>query len=205
MCEKKRRHQQKDEPRVRMGLHAFNRFYQIHMNAKKDKTYAEFCKSTEYNQFVKFGSFLVNVKPLYPEKYIDHVITSGIKITKWYEEATYEAYAIDVIRKEGVETALERSIQTMVEWSEDPKNSTEWNNYFREISENRAVWHIRDGKMSPWLILNCRSGKAMMARFNDEQLGMVFGILDPRHWSIRFNRSPADVKLVKEVAKKAGL
>ena len=29
----------------------------------------------------------------------------------------YEKYAIDLIRKEGVETALERSVMTMMEWA----------------------------------------------------------------------------------------
>ena len=64
---------------------------------------------------------------------------------------------------------------------------------------------IKDGKVSPWLILNSRTGKDMMTRLNDEQLQIVYPIMDPGHWSLRFNRLPADVEMVKEVTKEARL
>ena len=105
MCEKKRRHLQKDEKRVQLGLYAFQRFYEISMKGKKQKTYEEFCASPYYNAFVKFGSFVNNVKPLYPQKYVDYVVTSGVKLDHWCREEMYEKYAIELIRKEGAETA----------------------------------------------------------------------------------------------------
>ena len=48
MCEKKRRHLQKDERRVQLGLYAFQRFYEKSMSSKKTKTYQEFC-DTRHN------------------------------------------------------------------------------------------------------------------------------------------------------------
>ena len=107
LCEKKRRALQKDERRVRLGFYAFNQFYKLSAGAKKDKTYEEFCKSSYYNAFVKFGSFVSNVKPLYPEKYINHVVTSGVKLDHWCREEMYETYAIELIKKEGVEEQSE--------------------------------------------------------------------------------------------------
>ena len=70
---------------------------------------------------------------------------------------------------------------------------------------NRAVVDIKDGKISPWLILNCKTGKEMMKRFNDEQLQMVYAIMDPSHWTLRFKRLPVDIEMVKEVIKEANL
>ena len=203
LCEKKRRALQKDEKRVRLGFYAFNQFYKLSAGAKKDKTYEEFCKSQYYNAFVKFGSFVNNVKPLYPEKYIDYVVTSGVKLDHWCKEEMYEKYAVELIRKEGVETALERSINTMVEWAKE--NNSVWNHYFLYANLNRAVWHIKDGKISPWLILNCKSGKEMLNKFNDEQLGMIYHIVDPQHWGVIFKRKTFDVQLVKDVAKESKL
>ena len=203
VCEKKRRALQKDERRVRLGFYAFNQFYKLSAGAKKDKTYEEFCKSSYYNAFVKFGSFVSNVKPLYPEKYVDYVVTSGVKLDHWCREEMYETYAIELIKKEGVETALERSIGTMLEWAEE--NNSAWNHYFNYVSLNKSVWHIRDGKISPWLVLNCKSGKDLLGKFNDEQLGMIYNIVDPQHWAMRFKRQPKDVQLVKDVAKESVL
>tara|TARA_X000001036_G_scaffold236893_1_gene220990 strand:- start:4094 stop:4792 length:699 start_codon:yes stop_codon:yes gene_type:complete len=204
MCEQKRRHLQKNEKRVQLGMYAFNQFYKLSANAKKDKTYEDFCKSPYYNAFVKFGSFISNVKPLYPEKYIDHVVTSGVKLDHWCREELYEKYAVELIKKEDVTTALERSIMTMMEWSESNRPAP-WNHYFNHVSLNRAVYNIKDGKVSPWLVLNCASGKDMMSKFSEEQLGIIYNIMDPEHWALRFNRLPNDVKLVKDVARESNL
>jgi len=203
MCEKKRRALQKDEKRVRYGFYAFQRFYKLSAGTKKEKTYEDFCASPYYNAFVKFGSFLNNVKPLYPEKYIDYVVTSGVKLDHWAKDELYEKYALEFILKEDVTTALERSVQTMMEWADE--NNAVWNSYFRYVSLNRAVWHIKDGKISPWLLLNCASGKEMLSKFNDEQLEMVYHVIKPEHWALRFKRSPSDIQLVKEIAKESKL
>ena len=203
LCEQKRRHLQKDEKRVRHGFYAFQRFYKLSAGTKKEKTYEEFCKSPYYNAFVKFGSFVNNVKPLYPEKYIDYVVTSGVKLDHWCKEEMYEKYAIELIRKESVETALERSINTMIEWAKE--HNSIWNHYFYYVSPSRAVWHIKDGKISPWLVLNCNSGRKMLDKLNDEQLNMIYHILDPKHWSIRFSRSSKDVDLIKQIVNESNL
>jgi hypothetical protein len=204
ICEQKRRHLQQKEKRVQLGFYAFNQFYKLSAGAKKEKTYTDFCKSQYYNAFVKFGSFISNVRPLYPEKYIDYVVTSRVKLDHWCKEEMYEKYAIELIRKEGVETALERSVMTMMEWA-DENTPAPWNHYFHHIGLNTAIWNIKDGKISPWLILNCKTGKDMLGKFNDEQLDMIYHVLDPAHWAMRFKRNPKDVELVKDVVKESNL
>jgi hypothetical protein len=143
------------------------------------------------------------VRPLYPDKYIDYVVTSGVKLDHWCRDDLYEKYAINLINKEGVETALERSVNTMVEWAEE--HNSVWNHYFLYASVNRITWDIRDGKISPWLVLNCKSGKEVLSKLNDEQLNMLTNILNPQHWALRFRRQPNDVELVKNIAKEANL
>jgi hypothetical protein len=203
VCEQKSRHLQKNEKRVQLGFYAFQRFYKLSTGHKTEKTYSEFARSSLYNAFVKFGSFVNNVRPLYPDKYIDYVVTSGVKLDHWCRDDLYEKYAVNLINKEGVETALERSVNTMVEWAEE--HNSVWNHYFLYASINRITWDIRDGKISPWLVLNCKSGKEVLGKLNDEQLNMLTNILNPQHWALRFNRQPKDVELVKNIAKEANL
>jgi hypothetical protein len=203
MCEPKRRWLQKDEKRVQVGFYAFQRFYKLSAGHKNEKTYEDFVKSSFYNAFVKFGSFVNNVRPLYPDKYIDYVVTSNVKLDHWCREEMYEKYAIELIRKEGVETALERSINTMSSWAEE--HNSIYNHYFNYVSLNKLTWDIRDGKISPWLVLNCKSGKEALGKLNDEQLNMLGNVLDPQHWALRFKRQPKDVELVKQIAKEANL
>ena len=91
----------------------------------------------------------------------------------------------------------------MLDWAKE-KEST-YNHYFLYASANRITWDIKDGKISPWLLLNCDSGLKVLQNFNTEQLNMVNAVLDPKHWSIRFKRQPKDVELVKQVVKEANM
>lgn len=203
VCEKKRRALQKNDTAVRLGFYVYQRFYRLSLGHRDEKTYESFAESNYYNAFVKFGSYLSNVSPLYIEKYVDYIVTSNIKVDKWCSDAIYEAYVLGIIKKETPLVALERSIKTMNDWSE--KNNTTWSNYFKECSTNKIVWDIKDGKMSPWLVLNCETGKACLSKFTDEQLALVYEILNPQYWSIKFKKSQKDIDFIKTITKESNL
>lgn len=203
MCEQKRRAMQKDEKRVQAGYMAYNRFFQLTQNAKKLKSYEDFCKTAYYNAFVKFGSFVNNVNPLYPDKFIDFVIKSGVKLDHWCRDALYEQYLYEMLKVEPVEAAVQRSIATMMEWADD--NNSNFTHYFLYVNLNRAVHHIKDGRISCWLMLNCTSGKDMLSKFTDEQLELIAPAFDLPYWMKKFKENPADVTLVKEICKETGI
>lgn len=203
MCERKRRALQKDEKRVQAGFMAFNRFWQLTQNAKIPKTYDNFADSSYYNAFVKFGSFVNNVRPLYPDKFIDYVIKSGVKLDHWCRDELYETYLFDVIKTEPVESAVQRSLQTMIEWGDE--NKAEFNHYFNYVSLNRAVNDIRNGYISPWVVLNTSTGQTMIRNMSDDQLNMISPAFDVPFWLKKFKTVPADVALVKEICQEAGI
>lgn len=203
VCERKRRMMQQDEKRVQAGFMAFNRFFQLTQNAKKPKTYEEFCKTSYYNAFVKFGSFINNINPLYPDKFIDYVIKSGVKLDHWCRDALYEKYLNDILKIEPVDSAVQRTITTMIEWGD--KQSAQYTHYFNYVNLNRAVHDIKNGNISCWVMLNCRSGKDMLGKFSDEQLNMIAPVLDMPFWVKKFRDTPAEVALVKEICKETGI
>jgi len=203
MCEQKRRALQKDEKRVQAGYMAFNRFFQLTQNAKKLKTYEEFAKTAYYNAFVKFGSFVNNVNPIYPDKFIDFVIKSGVKLDHWCRDELYEQYLYEMLKVEPVESAVQRTITTMMEWSDS--SGAQWYHYFNYANFNRAVHDIRNGKISAWVLLNCKTGKEMLANFNDDQLMLVEPALDLVYWTKHFKSKSADVAMVKEICKESGI
>jgi hypothetical protein len=203
VCEQKRRHMARTERHVVLGFDTYNKFYRLTQNSKQDKTYDDFAKSSYYNAFVKFGSFVSNVNPLYPDKFINYVVTSGVKLDHWCRDELYDKYVIDLIRTENVETALERSIKHMMEWGEN--NQASWNHYFLYVSLSRAVFDVRDGKVSPWLILNSKNGKDMLKKFNDEQLVAIGSIMDLPFWLNKFKRLSTDTELVRQVVKESNI
>lgn len=197
VCEQKRRHLAKDEKHVVIGYQTFVRFFQLTQNAKGVKTYDEFAKSPYYNAFVKFGSFVSNTNPLYPQKFIDFVVKSGVKLDHWCRDELYEKYVVNLILTESAETALERTLQHMQSWADD-KNAR-WNDYFRYVSTSRAMFDIKDGKVSPWVILNAPTGRNMLNTLSDEQLASISNIIDPQVWMKKFKSSTFDVQLIKDV------
>jgi len=203
VCEQKRRALAKTERHVVLGFDTYNRFYKITQNSKGGKTYEDFAKSPYYNAFIKFGSFVSNVNPLYPDKFIDFVVRSGVKLDHWCRDELYDKYVLDLVKTEPVEVALERSIKHMMEWAE--ANQSVWNHYFLYVSLSRATYDIKDGKVSPWLVLNSSNGKAMLQKFNDEQLNSVSHMLDVPFWMKKFRTLPADAELVKQVVKESNI
>jgi hypothetical protein len=191
------------ERHVVLGFDTYNKFYRLTQNSKQDKTYDDFAKSSYYNAFVKFGSFVSNVNPLYPDKFINYVVTSGVKLDHWCRDELYDKYVIELVKHENVETALERSIKHMMEWGEN--NQAQWNHYFLYVSLSRAVFDVRDGKVSPWLILNSKNGKDMLKKFNDEQLLAIGSIMDVPFWLNKFKRLSADTELARQVVRESNI
>lgn len=201
VCEQKRRHLSKNEKHVQLALMTYQRFYELNQKNQKKKTFDDFASSPYYNAFVKFGSFLSNTAPIYIERFIDFVIKSGVKLDHWCRDELYDTYVRELIRIEPADGAIQRSLKTMMDWADDKQ--AQYNHYFRYTNLNRATHDIKEGHISPWILLNSKSGKNMLQNMNDEQLEIIGEVIDPIFWSKRFKTLPADVELVKEVIKEA--
>lgn len=201
ICEQKRRHISRNEKHVQAGLLTFQKFYDFAQKGKTKKTFDDFVDSPYYTAFVKFGSFLVNTNPIYPEMFIDYVVKSGVKIDHWCRDELYDTYISELIKNEPADGAIQRSITTMMDWSD--KNNAPWEHYFAYVNLNRATHDIKEGLISPWLVLNTKSGKEMLQRMNDEQLEIIGAVIDPQYWIRKFKSLPADIELIKDVVKEA--
>lgn len=201
ICEQKRRHLSKNEKHVQTGFLAYQKFYEINQKTSSKKTFEDFSTSPYYTAFVKFGSFVVNTAPIYPEMFLEYVINSGVKLDHWCRDSLYESYMLEMIKKEPADGAIQRSIKTMMDWAD--KNNAAWEHYFAYVNLNRLTHDIKEGLISPWMILNTKEGKEVLRKMNDEQLEIIGLIIDPAFWKKRFCTYPADTELVKEIIKEA--
>ena len=201
VCEQKRRHLSKNERHVQAGLLTYQKFYEFTQRGKTQKTFDDFASSPYYTAFVKFGSFLVNTAPIYPELFIEYVIKSGVKLDHWCRDELYDQYLSEMIKKEPADGAIQRTIKTMMEWAE--QSGAAWEHYFQYVNTNRATHDIREGHISPWVLLNTKAGKDLLKQMNDEQLAIVGPVIDPQFWMRKFKQVPADTELVKDVIREA--
>lgn len=199
VCEQKRRHLSKNEKHVQTAMLVYQKFYEIAQGSNKKKTFDEFATSPYYTAFVKFGSFVVNSNPVYPERFIEFVIRSGVKLDHWCRDELYDQYLLQLITTEPADGAIQRTIKTMMDWADENKSS--WEHYFAYVNLNRATRDIKEGLISPWILLNSQEGKVMLKKMNDEQLAIVVNIINPQLWKKRFKDLPADLELVREVIK----
>jgi len=201
VCEHKRRWLAKDTQASRWGLIAYQQFYQVNQPGTALKDYSNFSHSPYYTAFVKFGSMISNSRPLNPERFIQYIIKSGIKLDHWCREEIYYQYVEETIRTEPAGDALVRSIETMTKWG--TTHSADFAHYFKYCSPNLNLHHIREGLMSPWLQLNTVSGRKLLQGLDDQQLIMIDHIIDPQYWRQRFRARPVDLDLVKETITQA--
>ena len=106
-------------------------------------------------------------------------------------------------KKEPAQRGIVRSIQCMEKWALEKE--TDWHNYFRAVSPQLAIHHIRGGKVSPWLIFLSESGQNLWANLNEEQITLIKDIADPTFWRRIFLKNPEEVTLVQDIVEASNL
>lgn len=201
MCVKKRRHMDINSAGSRFGFRAFQRFYELTMRPKAPKSIEDFINSPYYIDFAKFGNHLATLKPIYMDQYIDYIIKNSVKLKDWTKDFVYDVYIDDLIKKEPAVSAVERTINEIMEWCEE--NNVEFKDFFTSISANEASYLIKTGRISPWVLYLSTTGGDLMDRFNEDHSKIIGGIIDPGFWSKKFRREDDDVIYIKNILKQA--
>jgi len=206
VCEPKRRHQQENETGVQWGLQAYLLFYNTTQSSIKTKTYKDFCKSSYYTAFVKFGRYCVSIRCINFLSFTQWLLKNNKRLDNWTSDNLYEEWIFDYLRRESVEDALERSLKEMQNYAvevADLKNG--YVDYFRYGSVNRILHHIATGRISPWAVYHCSSGIAFLDSLTDDQIKLIIRWIDPDFWKAKFRDSKIDVNWGKQLLDKAGL
>ena len=203
MCEKKRRHMNRNEKHVQLGYRAYQLFYRIGTNSKKDKTYEEFASSQYYIAFVKFGSYCVDLHVDDVPGLTTWLLKNQIKIDRWTSDQVFNDWLKSRLKTESVDRAFERTVLFMQNWANE--NNCAWNEYFEKVSSNMAVFHICSGKISPWVLFASNAAQEFLDKLNPEQLQMVVDYIDVPYWQRTFKKYPEDFSWVQKVLSEASL
>ena len=202
-CAQFRRSAQEHEPGVQKGFETWLLYLKIKQGSKKVWTYEDFCKFQFYESFVKFGRHIIDISAFNPSAFMAYVIVNSLKLDEWCHVAVYQDYIKDRYDRESSEAAMIRSIETMMEWANQNKDSFE--NCFRNGNGNVLAHWVSVGKLSPWVLYNCESGLAYLGSMNPDQLNMVIDFISPEYWQRRFELCEPETVRVKELLKEYGL
>lgn len=206
LCEKKRRAQQEKEVGVQWGLYTYRLFYDLTQTSKKSKSYQDFSTSPYYTAFVKFGRYCVNVRCVNHESFARWLLKNNKKLDQWTSDKLYEDWLFDYLRREPAQDALGRGIQEIQKYAEDNEDlKNRYKDYFRYANVNRICYHIITGKISPWMIYNCKSGLEFLENLGDDNVKLIMRWIDPDYWNKKFLDNNSDASWAKNILSMAGL
>ena len=203
LCEPKRRWSQKDNKVHVLAYEIFRRFYEMNFPSQKQKTYTHFVQSQYYNAFIKTAKFITENTPVEIGAFIDWLCTSKIRIDSWPKQGTVDTYIKHLVRTEPVTQALNRTILTMGDWAEQEDARLE--DFFKYVNLNRVCQLIANGRVSPWVLLNCHTGKDMIVTMHEDQIKIIFDMIDPEFWKKTFRKRDEDLDFVKNTLREAGI
>ena len=201
-CEPRRRRQERDEAGVRLGFQAYLKFYELTQGSARLKTHDDFCESSYYRAFVKFGRYCVAVRAVNPARFTEWLLKNNKKIDRWCTDVMYTEYLVEYLRVENVNDALARAMEFGISWSEETGNPAE--DCLRYGNTNAMVYAVTAGRISPWIIYNCESGQKFLGELDATQIAMLWPYIDSEVWMKKFADYVADQEYVREMLQKAG-
>lgn len=190
MCETKRRHQERTERGVELGLQAFLKFYEILQGSSRLRTWDDFVSSSYYRAFVKWGRYCVNTRTIMPERFLDWLLKNNKKIDKWASDSMYTEYLLYYLPIESPKDAVSRAELWSLDWSE--RTGSPARDCLRYGNANAVCHAVAAGRISAWVLYNCESGQQLLANLDNTQMQIIWPYVDSDIWGRRFADYPAD-------------
>lgn len=203
LCARKIRWFDKSHKYSKIGFIAYQKFYEISHNKKIG--FLDFINSNFYTAFIKFGRHVVNIKAIEVDEFIYFLIRTNVKIDNWVKDYTYEEFLRHQTFRESAIKAVERNILLMEAWANE--YNEEWTDFFIKVSPTIAVEYIRQGRLSPWVLLTCkRLSEQLFERMSNEQLNIAFAYIDLKVWNAKLEspKHKESIKIIQDIMKEAG-
>lgn len=201
VCEQKKRYQSQTETGVQIGLNAYLLFYEQSQGSARQKTFDDFATSPYYRAFVKFGQYCVSIQAINIPQFTKWLLKNNKKIDFWCRDSVYGEYLSEHLLVENPWDAVKRAIEQSIKWSE--KNSTPAHDYLRYGNDNALCFAVSTGRISAWVLYNCKSGQEFLARLNNEQIGLIWSFIDADFWKSKFKDHPEQVDQIKNILAEA--
>ena len=182
---------------MQLGLKFFNDWYKLAMGQSKTKDYKTFMKSKYYGAFVRFGLYVLETRVLAPERYLEWLVGQQIPVDRWCKDSSYNKYLTEQNKKETAERALERYVIHAEKWSQ--VKGYHWTDYWQHAGQNRILFDIKMGKISPWIILGYEPARQVIEGYPDAVLNEIADTLDLGYWNRKLELNKPTVSWIQEI------
>jgi hypothetical protein len=202
VCEQGRRHLERNEVGVQIGLQAYLRFYEIMQGSSRLRSWDDFRQSPYYRAFVRFGRHCQGIRAVAIPRFIDWLVQGNRKIDHWCSDNLYAEFLQGYVRRENVADALARTIEQALAWQEETQHPAQL--YLRHANANAVCYAVTTGRVTAWSLYNSDSGQEFLTRVNAEQLQMIWPWIDSDFWDQKFRDYPADVEYARDMLSRMG-
>lgn len=206
MCKQKRRWDSRGERHVIMAFEFWKIWYKrLGMQKQKNTTleFRNFMESRWYMTFVKVARHVLNTKIINPYQFLDYLMSNNINVDKWTNETVYHEYIHDINKRESVDVVLERFAKLANTWAHE--NNENWQDYFRNENVNLIIKNIRNGRISPWILLKSNTAHEFFERCSEEQTAIVDEFLNIKVWQYKMHKNPEDARFVESALNELGI
>lgn len=196
VCEQGRRHLERNEVGVKIGLQAYLRFYEITQGSTRQRGWDDFRVSSYYRAFVAFGRYCQATRVIAAARFTDWLINNNHRIDSWCSDRVYTEFLNEHVRREAATDAMTRAIEQAMLWEQRTGNPAQ--HYLRHGSANMLCQDITSGRVTAWCLYNSASGRELLDRLNPEQVSLVWPWIDSDFWQQRFRDLPTDTDYVRE-------
>jgi hypothetical protein len=201
-CESRRRRQERDEPGVRLGFHAYIKFYELTQGSARLKTFDDFVDSPYYRAFVRFGRYCVDIRAVNPAQFVEWALKKNKKIDHWCRDSVYTEYLVEYLKTESVDDALARAMEFGISWQETTGSPAQ--DCLRYGNVNVICHAITAGRISAWAIYNSTSGQEFLGNLTPDLITAIWPYIDADVWQKRFRDYQADTEYARDILRKAG-
>lgn len=202
VCEQKRRHLERDERGVQMGLHAWLRFYETLQGSSRLKTWEDFVRSPYYRAFVKFGRYCQGTRVIDGEAYLAWLLATNRKLDHWCRDSLYDEFLVHFLITERADAAVRRAQAAATKWHERTGHPA--HDYVRFGNVNEICFDITAGRLSAWCLYNSDSGSDFLSNLLPHQVEMIWPYVDSEVWQRCFEKNATDRIWVEEYLREQG-
>lgn len=204
MCEPRRRDLEKHQPHVKQAFRAYQLWWRsLHPTKQIPPNQTQFQKSELYSAFVKIGSWSQEQQVQQFDSWVQWHIQNQTPVDAWCNLQKYQDYLKDLLLNESHEQAVDRSLKTVMHWSQATQHA--WVDVFRKCAPAQMCAWIQQGRVSAWVLYNAPSAVEFLNRCSPEQLQIIQTHAPMHLWKIRFMRMSLESEAVRQTLKEAGM
>lgn len=198
LCEPKRRWMDRDSQTNRTAYNAWRYYFAKH-HPSMSIDYKDFTKNSFYLSFMKFATYCLNTKVIHIIFFIDFLLSHKVPIDKWCNDTHYAKFLSHYLKSENVNDAVKRTIRTLENMCEE--ENIEVKDSFKYLNGNRLCQKIYQGLISPWVLYTSDSAMNFLHNLNEDQVRIVYPVIDPDIWRIKIFREKDNSSQVKQILK----